>query len=78
MGGEKTRAFYANILGDQNAVAVDVWAARAAEGYRDKRAPKGKRYAAIADAYRDAADHRGLSPRDLQACVWVSIRGRAH
>ena len=78
MKGPKTRSFFANIAGDERAVAVDVWAARAAEGYRDERAPTGKRYAAIADAYREAADQRGLSPRDLQACVWVAVRGHAY
>lgn len=77
LGGPKVRAFFANITGDHDAVTVDVWAARAAEGCRDDRAPTGKRYARIADAYRAAAVKRGVSPRECQAAVWVYIRGRA-
>ncbi len=77
LSGPKVRAFFANITGDHNAVTVDVWAARAAEGKRNNRGPDGKRYEAIADAYRRAAARRGISPRDMQAAVWTHIRGDA-
>ena len=73
----KTRSFYLNICGDTDAVTVDVWAAEAAEGKRVKRAPKGKRYARIADAYRRAAELAGVAPRDMQAAVWTYYR-RTH
>lgn len=75
--GPKVRAFFANITGDHDAVTVDVWAARAAEGTRNDRAPEGKRYANIATAYRRAAAARGISPRAMQAAVWTHIRGAA-
>lgn len=77
LGGPKVRAFHANITGDHDAVTVDVWAARAAEGHRDERAPTGRRYAAIADAYREAAARRGVAPRTMQATVWTYVRGHA-
>jgi hypothetical protein len=75
LGGPKVRAFYANIMGDAHAVTVDVWAARAAEGRRDDRAPTRGRYRRIADAYRAAADIAGVTPREMQAAVWVHVRG---
>ena len=34
LGGPKVRSFFANITGDHNAVTVDVWAARVAEGWK--------------------------------------------
>lgn len=70
----KTRAFYLNIMGDADAVTVDVWAARAAEGRRNDQGPTGGRYDRIAAAYRAAAARVGHSPRDLQAAVWVHVR----
>lgn len=78
LGGPKVRAFYANICGDTSAVCVDVWAARAAEGRSDDRAADGRRYKRIARAYERAADIAGVTPRDMQATVWVAIRRQAH
>lgn len=72
--GPKVRAFWANIVGDTDAVTVDVWAARVAEGTDNPHAPKGKRYELIAEAYRRAADLRGISPRDMQATAWTAFR----
>jgi hypothetical protein len=78
LSGPKVTAFFANITGDHNAVTVDVWAARAAEGESNKNAPTGKRYERIADAYREAAAAaRNVSPRTMQAAVWTHIRGAA-
>lgn len=75
--GPKVRAFFANITGDHDSVTVDVWAARAAEDTRIDNSPSGARYAAIARAYQLAAVKRGVSPREMQAAVWVHIRGAA-
>jgi hypothetical protein len=74
LGGPKVRSFYANIMGDLDAVTVDVWAARAAEGFDNPNAPTGNRYERIAAAYREAASAVGVAPRDMQAAVWVYIR----
>ena len=75
--GPKVRAFFANITGDDSAVTVDVWAARAAEGLSRTDAPSGRRYALIARAYRDVAESLGVPPRHVQAAVWVHVRGSA-
>lgn len=72
--GPKTGAFFANILGDVNAVTVDRWAIRVAVAN-----PKavGATYAAltkISDAYVEAANERLVTPRGLQAACWISYR----
>jgi hypothetical protein len=74
LGGPKVTSFYANIIGNEEAVTVDVWAARAAEGCSNKQAPRGKRYETLANAYRMAARARGISPMTMQATVWVFIK----
>lgn len=75
--GPKVSRFYRNLTGDLAAVTVDVWAARAAEGRSDDRAPSGRRYALLERAYREAAAIIGRPPRDVQAAVWVHVRGAA-
>lgn len=90
LNGPKVRAFYLNITGDENAVTVDVWAARLAEGtftpHPTKRtlrdwaaepAPQGNRYDLIARAYREAAALLGHTPREVQAATWIHTRGSA-
>lgn len=74
----KTRAFYANILGDTDVVTVDRWAVRVAVGVYDadtqKRFARVGSYDAIAHAYRIAAARRGVEPSDMQAITWVVAR----
>lgn len=72
--GIKTAAFMRAIMGDVSAVVVDVWAARAA-GIGHNFGPA--EYRRIAAAYTEAADRLGVAPRDLQAAVWVAVRGGA-
>jgi hypothetical protein len=72
----KTRSFAQAILGDENAVTVDIWAARVA-GIDPAVLARPREYAAVADAYRRAARRVGISPRALQAITWCFIRGRA-
>lgn len=69
---DKLRNFYRNLAGDDNALTIDRWAARAA-GVSDSR--RMAAYAWIADAYREAARQRGERPAALQAIVWCQIRG---
>jgi hypothetical protein len=76
LGGPKVRAFFANIMGDVEAVTIDVWAARAAEGRRNENAPVRRRYQLLAHAYRRAGERRGMHPRDVQAAVWTAYRRR--
>jgi hypothetical protein len=84
----KTRSFAANILGDRDAVTVDVWAARIALTPRYRRGWDGPdaetmlgragMYAAVAHAYRVAARRAGVDPTTMQATTWVVARnGRA-
>lgn len=86
--GPKVRAFWANIVGDTDAVTVDVWAVRAARGdrptvadgrgrmrYADNGRVSAREYAAYADVYRRAARRLGVTPREVQAAVWVAVRG---
>jgi hypothetical protein len=72
----KTRAFAQAILGDPNAVTVDVWAARVA-GVDPDILSRPRDYQSVADAYIRAARRVGVSPRDLQAICWVEIRESA-
>lgn len=68
----KVRSFARNILGDGNAVTVDVWATRAAGSTLEQ--PSGGAYVAIAEAYRAVARRYGWSARDTQAVVWCAVR----
>lgn len=76
INGPKTSAFARNLLGDREAVTVDVWAARVALG------PDGEDslnligvYDAVAHTYRLAARRAGVDPTTMQATTWVVARG---
>lgn len=76
LNGPKVRAFWANIMGDTNAVTVDVWAVFVATGSKDAaQISTPARYAAVAAAYRRAAAILGVTPREVQAATWVAARG---
>lgn len=78
----KTRSFARNLLGDREAVTVDVWAARVAfgdtvESYERALNRVGV-YDAVAHAYRLAARRRGVDAQTMQATAWIVARnGRA-
>lgn len=70
--GPKTRSFACNLDGCSMCVTVDVWASRAI-GYP---VPQTERqYSAIVGIYRAAARRLGMTPRSLQAAVWLRVRG---
>jgi len=71
--GPKVRAFYAALMGDKSAVVVDLWHTRAALGH--DRLTTARR-AAITEATRTVAAEFGDYPRDCQAIIWCSIRGK--
>jgi hypothetical protein len=75
----KVKRFYRNITGDHNCVTVDMWATKAAyPECEDGTTIRGNLYLRIEEAYQIAARIAGnISPRDLQAAVWVHIRGSA-
>ncbi|ATN94077.1 N-glycosylase [Mycobacterium phage Kumao] len=78
----KIWSFAQNILGNGNAVTVDIWAARAALGdvtteQAEQTLSWAGAYERISDAYRKAAANAGVAPSTMQAAVWIAIRGKA-
>lgn len=72
--GPKVHSFARNLLGDSEAVTVDVWAMKAA-GFPGASPGTAKRYATIARTYQGAAKRLGIEPRTLQAATWLHVRG---
>lgn len=68
----KTGNFFANIVdpSDPNPVTIDRHAYRCATHETMPSGIKGKRYAAIAEAYRIAGKARGVTGSTMQAGVW--------
>ena len=76
LNGPKVRSFWANIMGDTEAVTCDVWAVYVALGRKDDRmVSTQKRYDTVVAAYRRAAVILGVTPREVQAATWVAARG---
>lgn len=78
LNGPKTRRFALNLLGDREAVTVDVWALRVALGERDDAELVIGRvgvYEAVEQAYRLAARRLGVDPVTCQATCWIVARG---
>ena len=75
LGGDKVTSFFANIMGDTDAVTIDVWACRVAG--LETTSVTAKQYAAVRAAYTDAARLAGETPRNMQAITWIAARGAA-
>lgn len=75
--GAKTRCFYLNILGDTEAVTVDVWACNVVGVDPETELGRKGIYDAVEHAHRLAARRRGVEPSTMQAVTWVVARGRA-
>lgn len=74
--GYKIERFFRNIIGDSQAVTIDTWAARVAEGgVFQQDHINGIRYESIERAYQITAERLGRTPRELQAAIWISVRG---
>jgi hypothetical protein len=73
LGGDKVRAFYRAIMGDPDAVVLDVWMMRAAGWTKASLTPR--EYEELSRALRNAAERVGLDPADFQAVVWSHVRG---
>jgi hypothetical protein len=73
--GPKIQAFARAMLGEADAVVVDSWMCRAAGLASDSPTPT--EYAAIADAVRELATEYGMRPVDMQALLWILVRGKA-
>lgn len=74
--GPKTNAFARAIAGDPDAIVVDVWMMRAAGMTTD--APTVVQYREISAAVDALAREYGMTPRVMQALVWIVVRGGAH
>jgi hypothetical protein len=74
LSGPKTRAFYRALTGNDMAPVVDTWVLSAV-GWTRKVTDRV--YDAIARALLLAARRVRLSVVQLQAAVWVAVRGRA-
>jgi hypothetical protein len=74
LSGLKVRAFYRALMGDDRAAVIDTWVLHAV-GWAHKVTDRV--YAAIARALMLAAKRVHRSVVELQAAVWVAVRGRA-
>ena len=73
--GAKTNAFAKAIAGDEQAVVIDVWMLRAVG--IEKKTPTLNQYRELVDAVRKTAFDFGMTPRAMQALIWIVVRGSA-
>ena len=71
--GRKTNAFARAIAGDDDAVVIDTWMLKPL----GLRSVTPKQYDMIASVITSLAKEVGMTPRDLQAALWIHIRGSA-
>lgn len=76
LNGCKTNSFARNIAGDLNAVTIDVWMVRAA-GMNPKKTPNKTEYTMLSNAVIELATEFGIAPAQMQALLWVRVRGSA-
>ena len=75
LNGPKTNAFARAIAGDENAVVIDVWMMRALG--LEKKSPNKEEYKTLSRAVRTVATLYGMTPRAMQALIWIIVRGSA-
>jgi hypothetical protein len=73
--GQKTNAFAKAIAGNENAVVIDVWMLRALG--IEKKSPTQSQYNEMAKAVTLVATKHGMTPRAMQALIWIIVRGSA-
>jgi hypothetical protein len=71
--GRKTNSFAHNIAGNMNKVTIDVWMIRAA-GYDRLDANKGM-YDLMENVIIELSEIYSVSPAQLQALIWIVVRG---
>jgi hypothetical protein len=71
--GSKTNAFAKAIAGNENAVVIDVWMLRALG--IEKKTPSQSVYNEMANAVTVVANLHGMTPRAMQALIWIVVRG---
>jgi thermostable 8-oxoguanine DNA glycosylase len=73
LNGQKTNAFARAIAGDENAVVIDVWMLRALG--IEKKTPSQSVYKEMARAVTAVAKLHNMTPRAMQALIWIVVRG---
>jgi hypothetical protein len=71
--GAKTNAFAKAIAGDEQAVVIDVWMLRAVG--IEKKTPTLNQYKELVEAVKKTAFDFGMTPRAMQALIWIVVRG---
>ena len=69
--GPKTGAFRDALLGDTEAVVLDVWMGRA---FGEDAVLRGRRYATYARRVAFIGRLTGMTPAGAQAAIWTSVR----
>lgn len=75
LNGQKTNAFARAIAGNEDAVVIDVWMLRALG--IEKKTPTQSQYKEMAKAVTTVATAFGMTPRAMQALIWIVVRGSA-
>ncbi len=75
LGGNKTRAFYRAIMGDEDAAVIDTWMAVALGWPHNSFSPL--QYERCERALRVAASYTPHTVATFQAIVWTQVRGGA-
>jgi hypothetical protein len=73
--GLKTNSFAKAIAGDEQAVVIDVWMLRAVG--IEKKTPNQTQYYELVEAVKKTAFDFGMTPRAMQALIWIVVRGSA-
>ncbi len=86
LGGRKVRSFYRNIAHPTTShdATLDIWMLRAlipdawTDHYAERYAFFARKgvYDAVSEGIRQAADERGLLAHQLQAAIWIHVRGK--
>ena len=71
--GLKTNSFAKAIAGDEQAVVIDVWMLRAVG--IEKKTPNQSQYWELVEAVKKTAFEYGMTPRAMQALIWIVVRG---
>lgn len=75
--GQKTHNFAWNLLGDTYAVTIDTWMLTAA-GLETDRVSSRLMYEELSRAVRRLAKRHGMQPAEMQALIWIKVRGSAN
>ena len=75
LNGKKTNSFARNIAGDENAITIDIWMMRSAGLTKDS--PNKTDYTQLSNAIEKIAMETAMTPRTIQALIWVVYRGSA-